>query len=154
VFPEEVGAYFGAWRARQLEALEEVREAFSPVPVLYAPYFASEPVGGAALDELAGAVFSDSREAAALLHTRLTQELRAGEGEAVLRLDLPFASKGDISLRKIGAEVIVRVDGHKRTVVLPPALAGYRADGAAFTDGALELRFVEAETEPAPDAHG
>jgi arsenite-transporting ATPase len=154
VFPEEVGAYFGAWRARQLEALEEVREAFSPVPVLYAPYFASEPVGGTALDKLAGAVFSDSREAAALLHTRLTQELRAGEGEAVLRLDLPFASKGDISLRKIGAEVIVRVDGHKRTVVLPPALAGYRADGAAFTDGALELRFVEAETEPAPDAHG
>jgi arsenite-transporting ATPase len=76
-----------------------------------------------------------------VMHATLTQELRVGDGEAVLRLDLPFADKGDIGLRKVGAEVIVRVDGHKRTVVLPPALAGYRAAGASFVDGALELRF-------------
>jgi arsenite-transporting ATPase len=92
-------------------------------------------------------VFDAEREAAAMLHTRLTQELHAGDGEAVLRLDLPFAEKGDIALRKIGAEVIVRVDGHKRTVVLPPSLAGYRADGASFTDGALELRFAEPDAD-------
>ena len=150
LFPEEVGAYFGPWRERQLEALDEVRDAFAPVPVLCAPYFASEPVGGAPLDELGGALFGAGREAAELLHTRLTQELRADEGSAVLRLDLPFATKGDISLRKIGSEVVVRVDGHKRTVVLPPALAGYRADGASFSDGALELRFTDPDADARP----
>ena len=119
LFPEEVGAYFGPWRERQLAALDEVRDAFAPVPVLCAPYFASEPVGGAPLDELGGALFGAGRSRE-LLHTRLAQELRADEGSAVLRLDLPFATKGDISLRKIGSEVVVRVDGHKRTVVLRP----------------------------------
>ena len=142
VFPEEVGAYFEPWRRRQLEALEEVRAGFAPVPVLTAPYFAAEVVGEERLDELAAAVF-DGVDPAAVLHRRLAQELRVDDDGAVLRLDLPFAEKGDIALRKIGAEVIVRVDGHKRTVVLPPALAGYRAAGASFSDGALELRFDE-----------
>jgi arsenite-transporting ATPase len=143
VFPEDVdGGYFGPWRERQLRTLAEVRAGFAPVPVLTAPYFAAEVVGGERLDELAAALFGN-RASDALLHRRLAQELRVDDGVAVLRLDLPFADKGDIALRKIGAEVIVRVDGHKRTVVLPPALAGYRAAGASFEDGALELRFDE-----------
>jgi arsenite-transporting ATPase len=143
VFPEDVdGGYFGPWRARQLRTLAEVRAGFAPVPVLTAPYFAGEVVGDERLDELATALFED-RAPDALLHRRLAQELHVDDGVAVLRLDLPFADKGDIALRKIGAEVIVRVDGHKRTVVLPPALAGYRAAGASFEDGALELRFDE-----------
>ncbi|HEU4658809.1 MAG TPA: ArsA family ATPase [Capillimicrobium sp.] len=140
VFPAEVGGYFAPWRDRQLETLDEVRAAFSPVPVLTAPYFSDEVVGEAMLDRLGAAAF-DGVEAAAVLHARLAEELHVGDGEAVLRLDLPLASKGDIALRKIGPEVVVRVDGHKRTVLLPAALAGYRAAGASFRDGALELRF-------------
>lgn len=140
VFPEDVGGYFGPWRERQLETLQDVRAGFAPVPVLTAPYFASEVVGAARLDELAAALFGDVAPQA-VLHERLAQELRVDDGAATLRLDLPFADKGDIALRKFGAEVIVRVDGHKRTVVLPASLAGYRAAGASFEDGALELRF-------------
>ena len=46
VFPEEVGeGYFGGWRERQQEQLELVRSAFSPVPILTAPYFPEEVVG-------------------------------------------------------------------------------------------------------------
>ena len=131
----------------KLQTLEDVRAGFAPVPVLTAPYFAAEVVGGERLDELAGALFGD-RAAEAVLHRRLAQELHVDDGQATLRLDLPFADKGDIALRKIGAEVIVRVDGHKRTVVLPPALAGYRAAGASFQEGALELRFDDPDGRP------
>ena len=46
VFPEEVGeGYFGGWRERQQEQMELVRSAFSPVPILTAPYFSEEVVG-------------------------------------------------------------------------------------------------------------
>src|SRR6476620_2765598 len=76
-------------------------------------------------------------EAGALLHRRLTQELVVGADEAHLRLDLPFADKGDISLKKIGLELVVRVDGHKRTIALPGALAGYRPTSASLEDGSL-----------------
>jgi arsenite-transporting ATPase len=140
VFPEEVGPYFGAWRERQLEALQEVQSAFAPVPVLQAPYFGEEVVGGAMLDRLGAQVF-DERDPGAILHQHLTQELVVGADAAELRLDLPFAEKGEISLKKIGLELVVRVDGHKRTLMLPPALGEYRPTGASFDDGSLRVTF-------------
>jgi arsenite-transporting ATPase len=140
VFPEEVGAYFGGWRERQQRHLADVEAAFAPVPVLRAPYFEEEVVGAGMLDRLGEAAFAD-RDAAAMLHQRLTQELEVTDGAARLRLDLPFADKGDISLKKIGLELVVRVDGHKRTLILPPALGDFRPAGATFEDGSLEVTF-------------
>ncbi|MDX6697996.1 MAG: arsenite/tail-anchored protein-transporting ATPase [Solirubrobacteraceae bacterium] len=143
VFPDEVaGTYFGAWRERQQEHLELVDSAFSPVPVLRAPYFDSEVVGPEMLDRLGDALF-EHRDAAAVLHDALSHELRVGEGEASLRLDLPFAERGDIALKKIGLELVVRVDGQKRTIMLPPALAHWRATEARFEDGALQVTLDE-----------
>jgi arsenite/tail-anchored protein-transporting ATPase len=144
VFPEEVdGTYFGAWRAVQAEQLALVESGFAPVPILRAPYFEQEVLGPEMLDRLAGALFGDD-DPTALLHDRLTQELSLDEGRAELRLDLPFARKGDIGLRKIGLELVVRVDGQKRTIVLPGALAGFRPTGAALRDGSLVVAFEDA----------
>jgi arsenite-transporting ATPase len=147
VFPDEVaGTYFGAWRDVQAEQLELVESAFAPVPVLRAPYFEQEVIGPEMLDRLSGALFAD-RDPAAVLHDRLTQELSVADGRAELRLDLPFAEKGDVALRKIGLELVVRVDGQKRTILLPGALAGYRPTGAALREGSLVVAFEDGAGE-------
>jgi arsenite/tail-anchored protein-transporting ATPase len=146
VFPEEVGDYFGAWRERQQEELRGVEAAFAPVPLLRAPFFGEEVVGPATLDRLGDALF-DGRDAAAVLHERVTEQLVVGDGGARLRLDLPFASKGDISLKKLGLELIVRVDGSKRTLILPPALGEYSPSGASFADGVLDVTFDGPRTD-------
>jgi arsenite-transporting ATPase len=144
VFPAEVGDYFSQWRARQEEHLELVRSAFSPVPVLCAPYFDQEVLGGQMLDRLAGALFdAEHPNPAAVLHHGITQELALTEDGAHLRLALPLARKGDISLKKIGLELIVGVDGHKRNMTLPPSLAGFEPSEARFDNGSLEVSFSE-----------
>jgi arsenite/tail-anchored protein-transporting ATPase len=140
IFPAEVGAYFGAWRERQQEHLALVDSAFAPVPVLRAPYFAEEVVGHEMLVRLGDAIFAD-RDAAGLLCESLTQELEITAGGATLRLDLPFTEKGEISLKKIGAELVVRAGGQKRTIMLPAGLAEATTAGASFTNGALEVAF-------------
>jgi arsenite-transporting ATPase len=140
VFPPEVDGYFAGWRERQLAALAEVESAFAPVPVLPAPYFGEEVIGAAMLDRLGDAVFGE-RDAASVLHDRVTQELTVFDDGAQLRLDLPFVERGDVSLKKIGLELVVRVDGHKRTLMLPPALAEFRPSGAALDRGALRVSF-------------
>jgi arsenite/tail-anchored protein-transporting ATPase len=141
VFPEEVdGTYFGAWRELQHEQLELVDSGFSPVPVLRAPYFEQEVIGPQMLDRLADSLF-EARDAGAVLHDSLAQELSLDGDHAELRLDLPFARKGDISLKKIGLELVVRVDGQKRTIILPPVLGPFRPASASFTDGALLVSF-------------
>ena len=144
VFPADVGQYFAQWRRVQEEHLELVQSAFAPVPVLRAPYFDQEVLGAEMLDRLAAALFCD-HDPAAVLHDALTQELLVSEDGARLRLALPFARKGDISLKKIGLELIVGVDGQRRTIILPPALAALDPVGATFEDGALEVRFNGAQ---------
>ncbi len=148
VFPDGVGDYFAAWRAVQEEHLERVHSAFSPVPVLSAPYFEQEVVGAEMLDRLAGELFA-GLDPGAVLHDALAQELEVlTDGGARLRLDLPFAEKGDISLKQIGPELIVGVDGQRRTIMLPPALAAMRPVAATFEDGALEISFDGEQRAP------
>jgi arsenite-transporting ATPase len=151
VFPEEVdGGYFAGWRANQQEQMELVRSAFAPVPILTAPFFDQEVVGGAMLDRLGDEVFA-AHEAEAMLHHDVSQELSSNNGTATLRLPLPFAEKGDIDLKKIGLEVVVRVGGQKRTIALPPSLAAYRPRSAQFEDGALSVTFEKGEDGRAED---
>jgi arsenite/tail-anchored protein-transporting ATPase len=76
-----------------------------------------------------------------LLHLSMSHRFVLPPPPAELRLALPFAARGDISLKKIGLELIVRVDGQKRTLMLPPALGDYRPAGAEFEDGALKVHF-------------
>ena len=150
VFPSEVGDYFAGWRRVQEEHLALVRSAFAPVPVLCAPYFESGGARGRdARSPGVRAVRVRRARPAAVLHDRLTQELSVSEDGAPLRLMLPFAEKGDISLKKIGLELIVGVDGHRRTIILPSALAAFQPSGATFEDGALEVSFRGAhDAEP------
>jgi arsenite-transporting ATPase len=149
IFPDEVeGGYFAAWAATHKQQMELVRSAFSPVPILTAPYFEQEVIGPEMLDRL-GQVIFDDLDASSVLFEELTQELVTDNGTARLRLTIPFAEKADIGLKKIGMEVVVRVGTQKRTIVLPQALSAYRPSGARFEDGALNVTF---EKEPNGDS--
>jgi arsenite-transporting ATPase len=97
-------------------------------------------LGAEMLDRLSGALFA-GRDAGAVLHDRLAQELSLDGTSAELRLDLPFVSRGDIALKKIGLELVVKVDGHKRTILLPGALAGYKPTSAKLNAGSLVVGF-------------
>jgi arsenite-transporting ATPase len=142
VFPSEVGDYFAAWRRVQEEHLELVQSAFAPVPVLCAPYFDTEVLGAEMLDRLADALFAPGgHDPAAVLHDKLSQELEVSDGGAELRITLPFARKGDISLKKIGLELIVGVDGQRRTIILPSAMAAFQPTSATFEEGTLAVTF-------------
>lgn len=141
LFPDDVGAYFQGWRDRQVAELASLREGFAPVPVLTAPFYPRETVGAAALDHLGDAVFAGV-DAGALLHEGLARELVVGEERAVLRIAVPFAERGDVQVKRIAGEVVVRVDGHQRTVLLPRAVADYRAGGASLRDGVLEVQLL------------
>jgi len=140
LFPEAVGDYFAAWRRVQQENMELVESAFAPVPVLCAPYFEQEVVGPGMLDRLGHELFG-SEDASAVMFEGAAQTLDVLDDGARLRLALPFVEKGDIALKQIGLELVVSVDGQRRTIMLPPAMATMRPGAATFEDGSLEIRF-------------
>ncbi|HEX8646246.1 MAG TPA: ArsA family ATPase [Thermoleophilaceae bacterium] len=142
VFPEEAAeGYFAGWRALQQEQMELVRSAFGEVPMLTAPYMEQEVIGPEMLDRLGDELFGDGIDPGAILYEDMTQELVTNNGTATLRLAMPFVEKADIDLKKIGLDVVVRVGGQKRTIILPATMASYRPRSAQFEDGALSVRF-------------
>jgi arsenite/tail-anchored protein-transporting ATPase len=142
VFPDDVDGYFGGWRERQQEHLRLVEEGFAPVPVLTARYFDEEVVGDRMLDRLAGELFAEHRPED-ILHTELAHDVASENGRTVLRLRMPFAERGDVSLKKVGPELVVTVGHEKRTIILPSALARQRPTGARLEDGSLEVSFED-----------
>jgi arsenite-transporting ATPase len=105
-------------------------------------------IGGEMLDRLAEELFAD-HEPAAILHDHLAQEIEMVDAGARLRMRLPFVRKSDISLKKVGLELVVNIDGQRRTIALPPPVAALRPTGATFQDGTLEVSFGEERAPPA-----
>jgi arsenite/tail-anchored protein-transporting ATPase len=141
VFPSDLDeGYFAAWRSVQQGQIQLIDEAFAPVPVLKAPFFEQEVVGPEMLDRLGEAIFED-RAPGDMFYRDLSQELVMEDGSATLRLKIPFTHKAEIELKKVGLELVVRVAGQKRNIMLPSALAAYRPREAKFDAGDLTVRF-------------
>ena len=62
---------------------------------------------------------------------------------AVLRLELPFVTKGEVDLARHGDELVVTVGSYRRLLSLPPGLARHRVTGARMDEGSLQVRFDE-----------
>ena len=140
--PELADGYFGAWRDRQSERLEEARERFAPVPLLTARYFDEEVIGARMLDRLADELFAGvDAGPESVLHSELTQQISSEDGRTTLRLRMPFTERDEVSLKQVGAELIVSVGHQKRTIILPGSLARRRPTAAKLEDGALEVSF-------------
>ena len=143
VFPEELSeSYFSAWREKQAENLERVREGFSPVPLLISRYFPEEVIGPEMLDLLAAELFDGDRPER-IMHEELTQRITSENGRTVLSIPVPFTDRSELDLSKVGKELIVRAGREKRTIILPDALARHRTTGARLDSGTLEVSFED-----------
>jgi arsenite-transporting ATPase len=65
-----------------------------------------------------------------------------GDGSGyVLRIALPFAERDEIELGRNGAELLVRVGPHRRSMLLPDALVRRSIIDASLADGGLNVHF-------------
>jgi arsenite-transporting ATPase len=141
VFPADVeDTYFSAWREKQAENLELVREGFSPVPVLTSRYFDEEVIGARMLDRLAEELFAEAGPAD-VLHSELAHRITERDGLTVLEIPVPFAEREDLTLKKVGEDLVVKTGREKRAIVLPAALSRHSPTGAKLVDGRLEVSF-------------
>lgn len=143
VLPDAVkDVYFAEWRDSQALYLQQVKENFAPLPIVEVPLFGREIVGLDSLSELARALYGE-RDPTEILYRGRTQITEPGDGEFLLKLHLPFTSKGDVHLLTSGDELVVHVGRHKRNVILPRALVGLPTRGARFEGDTLTIRFAK-----------
>ena len=105
------------------------------------------------LDRLGDELFAGDGEhpdAAAVMHAELAQQITSRDGLTVLTIPVPFASRDELELKKVGDELIVRAGREKRAIVLPAALSRHSPTGAKLEDGKLEISFDTSKPAPAP----
>ena len=108
VLPAASGAYFEQWREAQARYLPMVEEQFGPVPVRTVPFFDHEIVGISRLAELGRALFADS-DPSAFLYRGRPYSVQREDGGYTLSVELPFASKDEISLSRSADELLLQV---------------------------------------------
>jgi arsenite-transporting ATPase len=140
VLPERAGPYFRGWYEAQQRYAPLVERTFAPIPIMSAPYFDHEIVGTDALRELAAALYGDHDPTEFFYRGRPYQVTRENGG-FTLSIELPFASREQISLSRHADELVVDVGTWRRTLVLPRALVDAPTDGASFEDHRLKIRF-------------
>lgn len=143
--PDQVtDGYFAAWKESQSRYYQMIEEAFSPLPILKVPLLDHEVLGLPMLRAVADILFGDE-DPAAFFYQGQAQEVRKEDGNYVLSLALPFASKEEVSLSLHGDELLVQVGRYRRSILLPRTLVGLQPAGARFRDQEqrLEITFPD-----------
>jgi arsenite-transporting ATPase len=65
---------------------------------------------------------------------------RQGDGYR-LDLALPFLTKGEVSAKRLGDELLLQAGTYRRTLVLPRALTDLQIESASMQDGTLSIAF-------------
>jgi arsenite-transporting ATPase len=115
--------YFLEWRASQERILEEIERYFAPVPVKRVPLFTHEVLGRERLEELARSLYGAAEDPAAVTRTEAPYTFSKEDGHYEVRLQLPFAAKGEVGLFKKGDELVVEIGTLRRHIGLPTSMA-------------------------------
>jgi arsenite/tail-anchored protein-transporting ATPase len=140
LLPEAVSdPYFEKWREAQGRHMRTIEDSFSPIPIFKARLFDREMYGMEALEMLSEDVFGD--EDPLRLHFRgTTHEIVKSNGGYEVVFNLPLADKKSVDLSKKGAELLVKVGGYKRNILLPDSMVRLKATGAKIEGGKLRVR--------------
>ena len=144
VLPETItDSFFAEWRESQQRVLAEIDSYFSPVPVRHVPLFTHEVLGAERLQELARALYAENEDPAAVTRTEAPYSFTKRDGHYEVRLQLPFAMKGEVGLFKKGDELVVQIGTLRRHIGLPTSMAALTPAHAKLENKVLTVEMRE-----------
>ena len=139
------GSYWEKWKESQAEYLHLIEESFSPLPILRVPLLKNEVVGTEALEEISRYLYSKD-DPTRILFEGKTMSIDPEDGGYVLRMPLPFVTKGDVSLMRNGDELVATINNQRHNILLPQTLLSCELKDAKLDEGQLQIRFVKTES--------
>ena len=144
VLPESItDSFFSEWRESQHRILSEIGAYFAPVPVKHVPLFTHEVLGAERLHELARALYGENEDPAAVSRTEAPYTFAKRDGHYEVRLQLPFAVKGEVGLFKKGDELVVQIGTLRRHIGLPTSMAALSPTHAKLENRVLSVEMRE-----------
>lgn len=141
ILPEAVAdGYFAQWKETQGRYIEKTEKLFSPIPILKVPMLSDQVVGIAGLSKLAKEIYG-SLNPEQILYADTPYTFRKVGEDYFLDIKIPFLTKKEVELSKRNEELIVRIGGFKRHVLLPRNIAARQPSGAKVEQDKVVIKF-------------
>ena len=141
IFPSRTDDdYFKVWGTNQQKYMELAETYFYPLPIFKAPLYDSEILGYEKLRKFGESLYRGEDPTQIFFKQKPYQFARIN-GRSVVKLHLPFVTKKEIDLRKIGDELIIRIGNFKKNIVLPRAYAVLEPSRARLEEDHLLIEF-------------
>ena len=148
VLPEEQvpeNSFFEGYVTSQRKYLEQIRQSFSPLPILEVPHLGEEVFGAERLDRIAEAMYGNT-DPTAVLHDEPTFKVREeGDDGYILEIRLPFVEDESVDVRHRGDQLVVQVANQRRNYILPNFLSYFSLTEHTLEDGWLRVHFASEE---------
>ena len=139
IFHEDTGSFFEGWRTSQEQTIKELEDAFAEIKIFKVPLAKTEPIGLDRLNELAETIYGDT-DPYEIFYKGIPVQYLKDNGNYVVKLKLPFASKEKLNLYNKGGELVVEVENWRRVFYLPQSLADKRPVSAEFISKYLYIQ--------------
>ena len=141
VFPSGLDeGYVKAWGNNQKKYLDLAETYFNPLPIFKAPLYDSEILGYEKLLEF-GENLYQGQDPTQIFFKQRPYQFAKMDGQSVVKLHLPFVTKKEIDLIKIGDELIIKIGNFKKNIVLPRAYAVLEPSKARLEEDYLLIEF-------------
>jgi arsenite-transporting ATPase len=136
----EEGGFLKEARTEEKRNLEQIRETFGEVPLLYSPRYPHEVLGIDRLLTLASDVFHQDDPSKIYASLRPVRFFTRG-GVKKISIELPFVENEKLEVVARGDTLYVRVGWHRRTILLPYAYIGSELGEAKYAGTRLTIDF-------------
>ena len=133
-------SYFRDWLNGQKQRLDEARDYFNPIPIFSVNQFKGEIIGYDNLKRLADQIYKQ-KNPLRRFYKEEPYKLSKVDGSYRLKLKLPFIMKKNVELNKYVDELIVRIGGFKRHIMLPRQVASLDPVKAKLKNQYLHIYF-------------
>ena len=144
LLPEEINdPFFVRWKQQQAEYMNQIDEAFDPLPILSVPLFQEEIIGIKLLRKVADVLYHDKDPTETLTTERPFKLVQQDNGNYELIIKLPFSEKGELSIEHDRNTLVIRVGSFKRVLYLPTVIRDKEIEKAKFDENKLKILFVK-----------
>jgi len=136
-------SFFAAWHASQRATLAEMIGYFTPVPVKQVPLFSQEVLGYERLLGMAQQLYGPNEDPSAVTRDTPPYSFVREADHYEVRIQMPFAVKGEVGLFKKNDELVVEVGTIRRHIGLPTTMTSLTPVKARLNERMLVVEMKE-----------
>jgi len=135
-----VEEYFDDWKKAQRRYMRLAEEYFNPVPIFPVNLFQNEPLGKEDLRRIGAEIYGEHNPTQHF-YTERPYEFHHTDGQFLIRIKLPFLAKEEVELNRLPEEIVIRIGGFKRHILLPRYVNAYKGVRAKMDGNYLNIIF-------------